>query len=207
MNILRVDSAVTGPESVSRELTQAITDHFRALDPAADVVELDLAADPLPHIDAVTTGAIRWPAERHDEAMRAAAPAERAVLEQFLAADVVVIGAPMYNFTIPSQLKAWLDRLGVPGVTFSYSEAGPQGLAGPKRVIVASSQGGAYDLDAPFEHHESYLRDFLAFIGIADPVFVRAGRIGFGPDVRAAALAAARETIAKLERPIERLAA
>jgi FMN-dependent NADH-azoreductase len=207
MKILRVDSAVTGAESVSRELTQAITDHFRALYPEADVAELDLAAAPLPHIDAVTTGAIRWPGERHDAAMRAAAPAERAVLEQFLAADIVVIGAPMYNFTIPSQLKAWLDRLGVPGVTFSYSEAGPQGLAGPKRVIVASSQGGAYELDARFEHHESLLRDFFGFIGIADPVFVRAGRIGFGADVREAALSAARETIATLEGPGARLAA
>ena len=201
MNILRVDSAVTGQDSVSRELTQAITDHFRGLQPDAQVIELDLAANPLPHIDAVTTGAIRWPAERHDAAMRAAAPAERAVLDQFLAADVVVIGAPMYNFTVPSQLKAWLDRLGVPGVTFSYSEAGPKGLAGPRRVIVASSQGGAYDLDAPFEHHESYLRDFLAFIGIADPVFVRANKIGFGPEARAAALTAAREAIAQMEGP------
>jgi FMN-dependent NADH-azoreductase len=201
MNILRVDSAVTGPDSVSRELTQAIVDHFRTLDPTTAVTELDLAAEPLPHIDAVTTGAIRWPAERHDAAMRAAAPGERAVLDQFLAADVVVIGAPMYNFTIPSQLKAWLDRLGVPGVTFSYSEAGPKGLAGPKRVIVVSSQGGAYDLDAPFEHHESYLRDFLAFIGITDPVFVRAPRIGFGPEVREASLAAARAAIVELEGP------
>ncbi len=201
MNILRVDSAVTGPESVSRELTQAITDHLRALDPTATVTELDLSANPLPHIDAVTTGAIRFPAERHDEAMRAAAPAERAVLDQFLAADVVVIGAPMYNFTIPSQLKAWLDRLGVPGVTFSYSEAGPKGLAGGRKVIVASSQGGAYDLDAPFEHHESYLRDFLAFIGVTDPLFVRASKIGFGPEAREAALAAARDAIAQIEAP------
>lgn len=206
MNILRIDSAVTGEESVSRQLTQAIVDHFRALDPAASVTELDLAANPLPHIDAVTTGAIRFPAERHDEAMRNAAPAERAVLDQFLAAGVVVIGAPMYNFTIPSQLKAWLDRLGVPGVTFSYSEAGPKGLAGGRKVIVASTQGGAYDLDAPFEHHESYLRDFLAFIGVTDPVFVRAGRIGFGPEARDAAIAAAHQVIAQLEGP-ERLAA
>jgi FMN-dependent NADH-azoreductase len=206
MQILRVDSAVTGRDSVSRELTQAITDHFRALHPEAEVTELDLAADPLPHIDAVTTGAIRWPAERHDAAMRAAAPPERAVLEQVLAADIVVIGAPMYNFTIASQLKAWLDRLGVPGVTFSYSEAGPQGLAGGRKVIVASSQGGAYDLDAPFEHHESYLRDFLAFIGVTDPVFVRAGKIGFGPEARDAAIAAAHLVIAELDGP-ERLAA
>jgi FMN-dependent NADH-azoreductase len=206
MKILRIDSAVTGAESVSRQLTQAITDHFRSLDPAAEVTERDLAANPLPHLDAVTTGAIRWPAERHDEAMRAAAPAERAVLDEFLAADAVVIGAPMYNFTIPSQLKAWLDRLGVPGVTFSYSEAGPKGLAGPKQVIIASAQGGAYDLDAPFEHHESYLRDLFAFIGIADPLFIRASRTGFGPEAREAALTAAREAIAQIRAP-ERLAA
>lgn len=205
MKILRVDSAVTGSESVSRQLTQAVVDHFQARYPDAELAELDLAANPLPHIDAVTTGAIRFPAERHDEAMRAAAPAERAVLDQFLAADIVVVGAPMYNFTIPSSLKAWLDRLGVPGVTFSYSEAGPQGLAGGRTVIVASSQGGDYDLDAPFEHQESYLRDFFAFIGVTDPVFVRASKIGFGPEAREAALAAAFSTIGELEGP--RLAA
>ena len=198
MNILRIDTAVTGEASVSRELTQAITDHFRALYPDAEVTELDLAANPLPHIDAVTTGAIRLPEAQHSEAMAAAFPRERAVLDQFLAADVVIIGAPMYNFTIPSQLKAWLDRLGVPGVTFGYTEAGPHGLAGGRRVIIASSQGGVYEMDAPFEHQESLLRDFFAFIGIGDPVFVRAAKIGFGPDARAAALAAARQEIAAL---------
>jgi FMN-dependent NADH-azoreductase len=198
MKILRIDSAVTGPESVSRELTQAITDHFRATHPDAEVVELDLAADPLPHIDSVTMGAIRFPAERQDAAMQAAHAAERAVLDQFLSSDVVIVGAPMYNFTIPSSLKAWLDRLGVPGVTFSYSEAGPQGLAGGRRVIVASSQGGAYELDAPFEHHESFLRDFFAFLGIADPVFIRANKIGFGPEARETALSEARLEIARL---------
>jgi FMN-dependent NADH-azoreductase len=198
MKILRIDSAVTGPESVSRELTQAITEHFRATHPDAEVVELDLAADPLPHIDSVTMGAIRFPAERQDAAMQAAHAAERAVLDQFLSSDVVIVGAPMYNFTIPSSLKAWLDRLGVPGVTFSYSEAGPKGLAGGRRVIVASSQGGAYELDAPFEHHESFLRDFFAFLGIADPVFIRANKVGFGPEARETALAEARLEIARL---------
>src|SRR5690606_18290344 len=143
MNILRVDTAVTGSESVSRQITQALTDHYRALFPDAEVVELDLATDPLPHIDAVTTGAIRLPAERQDAAMRSAAPAERAVVEQFLASDIVIVGAPMYKFTIPSSLKAWLDRLGVPGLTYRYSEAGPEGLAGGRTVIVSSSQGGA----------------------------------------------------------------
>jgi FMN-dependent NADH-azoreductase len=198
MKILRVDSAVTGEDSVSRQLTQAITDHFRSRHPNAEVTELDLAANPLPHIDAVTTGAIRLPPDRHDAAMAAAHPAERAVLDAFLAADVVIVGAPMYNFSIPSQLKAWLDRLGVPGLTFSYSEAGPTGLAGGRRVIIASSQGGIYEMDAPFEHQESLLRDFFAFIGITDPVFVRAQKLGFGSEARESALAAARMEIARL---------
>jgi len=188
VTILHIDSSINGENSASRELTRSIVDQLASSNWGASVAHRDLAAAPLPHLTL--------------EAF-----ADSTVLDEFLAADTVVIGAPMYNFTIPSQLKAWLDRLGVPGVTFSYSEAGPQGLAGPKRVIVASSQGGAYDLDAPFEHHESYLRDFLAFIGIADPVFVRAGRIGFGPEVRDAAVAAARETIARLEAPAELLAA
>jgi FMN-dependent NADH-azoreductase len=198
MKILRVDTSVTGPESASRVLTQALTDHFRATHPGAEVTELDLAANPLPHIDPVTTGAIRLPAERQDDAMKAAHPAERAVLDQFLASDVVIIGAPMYNFTVPSSLKAWLDRLGVPGVTFSYSEAGPQGLAGGRRVIVVLSQGGVYEADSPFEHHESFLRDFFAFIGIDDVEFVRANKIGFGPEAREQSLAEARVEIAAL---------
>jgi FMN-dependent NADH-azoreductase len=198
MKILRIDTAVTGAESASRLLTQAIVDHFRARHPDAEVSELDFAAHPLPHIDPVTMGAIRFPAERHDEAMKAAHPAERAVLDQFLASDVVIVGAPMYNFTIPSSLKAWLDRLGVPGVTFSYSEAGPRGLAGGRRVIVALAQGGLYELDTPFEHHESYLRDFFAFIGIDSVEFIRASRIGFGPEAREEALAEAHLEIAGL---------
>ena len=198
MKILRIDTSVTGAESASRLLTQATVDHFRARYPDAEVTELDFADDPLPHIDPASMGAIRFPAERHDEAMRAVHPAERAVLDQFLASDIVIVGAPMYNFTIPSSLKAWLDRLGVPGVTFSYSEGGPRGLAGGRRVIVALSQGGLYEVDTPFEHHESYLRDFFAFIGIDTVEFIRANRIGFGPDARQQSLAEAQAAVARL---------
>ena len=129
MQILRIDSATTGENSVSRELTQAIVDRLLAENPGANLVERNLATDPLPHIDPVTTGAIRLPQDSHDEAMAVAFPAERAVLDEFLASDVIVIGAPMYNFTIPSALKAWLDRLGVPGVTFTYRDGAPVGLA------------------------------------------------------------------------------
>lgn len=198
MKILRIDSATTGANSVSRELTQAITDHFVAKYPDAELVERDLERNPLPHLTQATTGAIRLPEDKHDDAMKAAFPAERAVLDEFLTSDVVIVGAPMYNFSIPSQIKAWLDRLGVPGVTFSYSEAGPKGLAGGRRVIIASSRGGTYEMGGPAEHQESLLRDFFAFIGIDDPEFIRAEKIGFGPDVRAAAIASAKEEISKL---------
>ena len=198
MKILRVDSATTGQNSVSNRLTQAILDHFRADNPDAEVTELDLGTDPLPHLNATSTAAIRQPAESHDTAMQAAFPAERAVLDQFLDSDVVIVGAPMYNFSIPSQLKAWLDRLGVPGKTFRYSEAGPEGLAGGRRVIVASSRGGAYEQDGPMEHQETLLRDFFGFIGIDDPVFIRAEKTGFGPEAVEAALENADREIAAL---------
>lgn len=198
MKILHIDSATTGENSVSRELTKAIVEHFTAKNPGAEVAVLDLEANPIPHLTNATTGAIRLPAEAHTPEMAAAFAAERAVLDQFLASDVVVIGAPMYNFTIPSSIKAWLDRLGVPGVTFSYSEAGPKGLAGGRRVIVASSRGGEYAFDGAMEHQETYLRDMFGFIGIDNVEFIRAEKIGYGPEVRAASIAAAKEEIAKL---------
>lgn len=198
MQILRIDSATTGEESVSRVLTEAIAEHFRGKHPDAKWVVRDFATDPLPHIDRAKTGAIRKPPEAHDDAMKAAFPGERAVLDEFLASDIVILGVPMYNFSVPSSIKAWLDRLGVPGVTFSYSEAGPEGLAGGRRVIVASSRGGEYQMDGPAEHQETYLRDFFAFIGIPDVEFIRAEKTGFGPEAVEQALAAAREQIALL---------
>ncbi|MEC9066683.1 MAG: NAD(P)H-dependent oxidoreductase [Pseudomonadota bacterium] len=198
MQILRIDSASTGESSVSRELTQAILDHFTAAHPEATVIERDLVADPLPHIDEARTVAIRQPPEAHDAAMAEVFPAERAVLDEFLASDIVIVGAPMYNFTIPSQLKSWIDRLGVPRVTFAYEDGAPKGLAGGRRVIVASARGGAYEMGGPAEHQESYLRDFFAFIGLPDVEFIRAEKTGFGPDVRAQAIEDAKAAIAEL---------
>lgn len=198
MKILHIDSATSGPDSVSRQLTKAITEHFTAKHPDAEVTTLDLEKNPIPHLTNTTTGAIRLPQDKHDEAMKAAFPTERAILDQFFASDIVVIGAPMYNFTISSALKAWLDRLGAPGVTFSYSEAGPEGLAGGRRVIIASSRGGEYQLDGAMEHQETYLRDFFGFIGIDNPEFIRAEKIGYGPEAREAAISEAKIAIAKL---------
>ncbi|MXO62149.1 FMN-dependent NADH-azoreductase [Qipengyuania oceanensis] len=198
MQILRIDSATTGEQSVTRKLTQKLVDHFRQQNPDATVIERDLVADPLSHIDGITTAAIRTPPETHEEAVAEAYPEQRAVLDEFLASDVVIVGAPMYNFSIPSQLKAWLDRLGVPGVTFKYSEAGPEGLAGGRKVVVASARGGTYDNDQIAENQESLLQTFFGFIGVDDLHFVRVEKTGFGPDAIAAGLKAAEEKIAGL---------
>jgi FMN-dependent NADH-azoreductase len=122
------------------------------------------------------------------------------VLDEFLTADVIVIGAPMYNFSIPSSLKAWIDRVMVAGKTFRYTESGPEGLAGGKKVIVASSRGGFYGDDSGRAHldfQEDYLRQVFGFVGITDIEFVRAEGIGMGPDYRAKALIDAHAKIAE----------
>ena len=198
MQILRIDSATTGDQSVTRQLTDLITQHFTEANPDAKVIHRDLVESPLAHIDPITTKALRTPPETHEEAVAAAYPAERAVLDEFLASDVVVVGAPMYNFSIPSQLKAWLDRLGVPGATFKYSEAGPEGLAGGRKVVVASARGGEYSNDQMAENQESLIKTFMDFIGVDDLHFVRVEKTGFGPEAIEQGMAKAKEQIARL---------
>jgi FMN-dependent NADH-azoreductase len=180
VKLLQVDSSITGDQSVSRQLTARIVDGLRQAAPEMTETYRDLAKEPLPH------HSLAHEAERD----RSAAAAS---LEEFLEADIVVIGAPMYNFGIPSQLKAWLDSVLIAGKTFRYSENGPVGLAGGKRVIIASSRGGAYSDGpmAPFDHQETYLRDVLGFIGITDVAFVRAEGLAMGDDVRRLAIEAA----------------
>lgn len=159
MKLLHIDSSVLGAHSVSRQVSAAIVARLRQATPSLDVHYRDLTQTPLAHLSGSHLAA----------AQGAPAPAElapdlaasQAALAEFLAADIVVIGAPMYNFTIPSQLKAWIDRILVAGKTFKYDANGPQGLAGTKRVIVAISRGGYYGADTPAalgEHLETYLR-------------------------------------------------
>lgn len=198
MQILRIDSATTGDQSISRQLTQKLVDHFTAKYPDAKVVSRDLAEHPVAHLTPITTKAVRTAPDTHEEAVAAAYPGEKAVLDEFLASDIVIVGAPMYNFSIPSTLKAWLDRLGVPGVTFRYSEAGPEGLAGGRKVVVASARGGEYSNDSMAENQESLLTTFFGFIGVDDLTFVRVEKAGFGPDAIAAGFAAADEQISDL---------
>lgn len=193
MKLLHIDSSILGDNSVSRQLSAATVDRLRAADPALDVARRDLAASPLDHL---TLGGL--PSDAADAAPAGAE--SQMVLDEFLAADIVVIGAPMYNFTLPSQLKAWLDRILIAGTTFRYGAGGPEGLAGGKRVIVALSRGGFYGADTPAaaaEHLETYLRTVFGFIGIA-PEFVIADGVQVGPDQRGAAIAGALEGISAL---------
>ncbi|HEV2044664.1 MAG TPA: FMN-dependent NADH-azoreductase [Sphingomicrobium sp.] len=169
MTILKIDSSITGETSVSRQLTAATLDQLVAQDPSANVIVRDLAAEPLDHLTL-------------------AAFADTAVLDEFLAADTIILGAPMYNFSIPSQLKAWIDRIAIAGKTFRYGANGPEGLAGDKRVIVAISRGGFYDDGNAMEHVETYLRGVLGFLGIT-PEFVHADGIAVGPEQRDAGIA------------------
>ena len=169
MTILKIDSSITGEASVSRQLTAATLDQLVATDPQATVIVRDLAAEPLDHLTL-------------------AAFADTQVLDEFLAADIIVVGAPMYNFGVPSQLKAWIDRIAIAGRTFRYTENGPEGLAGDKRVIVAISRGGFYDQGDAMEHVETYLRGVLGFLGVR-PEFVHADGIAVGPEQRDAGIA------------------
>jgi FMN-dependent NADH-azoreductase len=189
MKLLHIDSSALGGYSVSRQLTAYIVAELQRNTPAATVQYHDLAAQPLPHWTQVA------------DASDPAAVLGSQMLEEFLAADVVVIGAPMYNFAISSQLKAWIDRILVAGKTFRYTANGPEGLAGGKRVIVASSRGGFYGKDAAgaaMDFQEPYLRAALAFIGINDIEFVRAEGIAVGDEQKAQALKSARSTIGTL---------
>jgi len=188
MKLLHIDAGITGPGSLSRQLSGAVVEALSKADPSIEVTRRDLEADPIGHLDGRGIG-LRPVEGADDDAAKAAA-----VLQEFLDADVVVIGAPMYNFSIPSQLKAWIDRILVAGKTFRYSEAGPEGLAGAKTVIVASSRGGLFGADTPqaaLDHQENYLRTVFGFIGVSDVKFVRAEGVAYGPAHREAALAAA----------------
>jgi len=178
MTILKIDSSINGQNSASRALTDSIVEQLKAANWGEQVVSRDLFADPLPHLTL--------------EAF-----ADPSVLEEFQEADIIVIGAPMYNFTLPSQLKAWIDRIVIAGKTFQYGANGPEGLAKGKRVIVALARGGFYGDGAPaapLEHLETYLRGVFNFIGI-EPEFVSADGLSISAEQRDASLLQAQKDV------------
>ncbi len=189
MKLLHIDSSALGGYSVSRQLTADIVAELKRGTSDLTIEYHDLAAQPLPH----------WLPATGDDHPAVIQGAQ--IMDEFLAADVVVIGAPMYNFAISSQLKAWIDRILVAGKTFRYTASGPEGLAGNKRIIIASSRGGMYGIDSPaaaMDFQEPYLRAAFGFIGITDLEFVRAEGIAAGEQQKILALKVARESIESL---------
>jgi FMN-dependent NADH-azoreductase len=201
MKLLHIDSSILSETSASRKITRAVVDAIRSATPGLEVAYRDLVAEPLAHLTPAAMSGAHPLAAAGDSAAQDRA-ASQTVLDQFLAADTVVIGAPMYNFTIPSQLKAWIDRILVPGKTFQYSAEGVTGLAGKKRIIVVASRGNFYGTGAPaaaYEHAESYLRAVFGFIGIANLDVIVVEGTNVSPEQRLKAIDGALEATMRLQ--------
>ena len=192
MKLLHIDSSALGGASVSRQLTAKVVARWQAADPGTVVDYLDLVANAPSHLNADSLG-FRMPAgtEGLSEVQRRENAVSEALVSQFLAADVVVVGAPLYNFSVPSQLKAWIDRVAQAGRTFTYTDQGPKGLARGKTVVVVSSRGGAYGDESAYEHQESYLKVVFGFFGVTDVRIVRAEGLAMGDAAKAQAIGAA----------------
>jgi FMN-dependent NADH-azoreductase len=198
MKILHLDSSVLGENSVSRALTRKVADAWRATTPAAVLRHRDLGSAAPQHLspDYFAIGAT--PEDKRSESQAAELKLSDALIEELLAADGLIIGAPLYNFTIPSGLKAWIDRVVVAGKTFRYSPEGPVGLAGDKKVVIVATSGGRYADDPVDLAHVGHLKTVLGFIGMKDVTVVRAAGLNLSPESRTEAIAAAEAEIAAL---------
>jgi FMN-dependent NADH-azoreductase len=196
-SLLVINSSVSGAGSVSRALVEKVVAHLTAEAPGT-VVELELGDDPVPHLTGETVAGVRAvPATAAEHAARSLSDK---LIGQVRAADIIVVGAPMYNFGLPTGLKAWFDHVLRPGETFSYSEAGPKGLIEGKRVIVVVSRGGFYSDGPykPFDFQEPYIRVLFGFIGLTDVTFIRAEALSVSAEAREQAISAAEREIAQL---------
>ena len=201
MKLLHIDSSILGDNSASRQLSGEVVKAWQIAEPTAVVTYRDLAADAISHFSSTTLVAAGTTAELRNAAQQHEAELSASTLAEFIAADAIVIAAPMYNFSVPSQLKAWIDRISVAGKTFTYDENGPKGLAGGKKVVIVSTAGGLHAGQPSGVGHEDYLQVVLRFLGISDIEVVRAQGLAYGEAPRAAALSAAQEQIAAYFAP------
>jgi FMN-dependent NADH-azoreductase len=197
MKLLHIDSSILGDNSASRQLSGEVVKTWQAAEPGVVVTYRDLAADAISHFSATTLVAAGTAAELRNAAQQHEADLSAQALAEFIAADAVVIAAPMYNFTIPTQLKAWIDRIAVAGQTFRYTEAGPEGLCGGKKVVIVSTSGGLHAGQATGVAHEDYLKVLFGFLGITDIEFVRAHGLAYGDEVRTKAMSDAQAHISE----------
>lgn len=202
MKVLHIDSSAMGEASVTRLLTARIVSALQTATPDAQIVYRDVTANPPGHLTAELLKVVKFrDLEGLNDIQRTELELTDTLVDEFLASDVVVIGAPMYNFTIPTQLKAWVDRVAQAGRTFRYTENGPVGLAGDKKVYIASARGGVYstsDAMTALDHQESYLRTVLGFMGITDVTVIRAEGVSMGADARTKAMDIASMEIARV---------
>jgi FMN-dependent NADH-azoreductase len=181
-NILLIESSARQQGSVSRQLSEQFIAHWQAAHPSDQVTVRDLALQPVPHLDSNLLGGWMTPAAQQTADEQAALARSNTLTDELLAADVLVLAAPMYNFAIPSTLKAWLDHVLRAGVTFKYTDTGPQGLLSGKRAVVLTSRGGIY-AGSGLDHQEPYLRQALGFIGIHEVSFIHAEGQSMGAEV------------------------
>ena len=195
---LVITSSALGEASVSSQLVEETVARLRSHDPALRVIARDLGRDPVPHLTIDSATALRG-GEPINSAQAAARSLSDGLVTELKAADTLIIGAPMYNFGMPSTLKAWFDHVLRAGITFSYSESGPKGLLKGKRAFVVESRGGLYSEGPaqPMDSQEPHLRNLLAFMGITDVIFLRAEKLAFGPEAREQAIEAVRRQISE----------
>ncbi|AMZ70274.1 MULTISPECIES: FMN-dependent NADH-azoreductase [Pseudomonas] len=184
MKLLHIDSSILGDNSASRQLSRQVVEAWKAAEPGITVTYRDLAADAISHFSAQTLVAAGTSAELRDAALKYEADLSTETMAEFQAADALVIAAPMYNFSIPTQLKAWIDRIAVAGQTFRYTEAGFEGLCGGKKLVIVSTAGGLHAGQPSGAGHEDYLKVMFGFLGITDIEFVRAEGLAKGDDMR-----------------------
>jgi FMN-dependent NADH-azoreductase len=198
--LLHINSSVRASGSVSRQLTGEFIAQWQAARPEFRIVERDLASQPVPHITEETIGAYFTPAKSRSAEQTEAVKLSDELVAELMAADVIVIGAPMYNFSVSSALKAWIDHIARAGVTFKYTAAGPVGLLGGKKVFVFTSRGGVYSEGPakPMDFHEPFLRGVLGFVGMNDVIFVHTEGLSLGEETTANALARTRNAMDEL---------
>ena len=205
--LLVINSSANTGNSVSRTLIDEAVGQILAAAPGTKVVRRDLGTNPVPHLTTANLAGVRGtPATEEEHTARALSDL---LISELRAADTVVIAAPMYNFSVPTSLRAWFDFVLRAGETFKYSEAGPEGLLKGKQAVVLTSRGGLYSEGpgAAADFQEPYLPHLLGFVGITDVTFIHAEKIGYGPEARAAAIASAKGQIAKVARTFSTVAA
>ena len=201
MKLLHIDSGILGTASVSRQLSANAVAEWRTQHPNTEVAYRDLVARPLTHLTGEQLFAAAADASQQSPEMRSILAESDKVLQEFLDADIVVIGTPMYNFSITIQHKSWIDRIAIKGKTFAYTEQGPKGLAGGKTVIIASARGGVYGATSPvaaWDHQEAYLKAVFGFLGVTDIRFLRAEGLNMSPEQKEKAIHEAKGSVANL---------